>query len=151
MPLNLADRNMFVNTFLKNKSPQETIRVLDLWAVNRPLRAERLLIENIRTLLQARGLEASSLAMWCGHRPAWISKVLSAERGVQIKDVGRIADFFGLTVSQLFQHGISPLAERRRGARRSLIERRSAADRRRDNIAADTIHPDVTIRFQKKY
>jgi hypothetical protein len=122
-----------------------------MWNVDRPLRAEKLLLENIRTLLRERGLEASSLAAWCGHRPAWISKILSEERGVQIKDVGRIADFFGLTVAQLFQHGISPLGERRRGARRSPLERRSAADRRRDTMAGDNIHPDVTIRFHKKY
>lgn len=97
----------------------------------RELRADVLLVRNIRSLLASRNIDASSLASWCGHRPAWISKVLSSERGVQLKDLGKIADFFGLTVAELFQYGVDPLLERRRGERRTGRDRRSGEDRRR--------------------
>jgi hypothetical protein len=84
--------------------------------MRRELRADHLLVENIRTLLSVRGIDDSALAVWCGHKPAWISKILSLERGVPVKELGKIADFFGLTVSQLFSPGISPLTERRKAS-----------------------------------
>lgn len=113
---------------------------------NRQLRADHLLAENIRTLLARRGVDAGALAVWCGHRPAWISKVLSGERGVQLKDLGKIADFFGLTVAEMFQHGISPLTERRREVRRSQQDRRSGEDRRRP---VEERLPDVQPTFRR--
>jgi len=111
----------------------------------RTLRADLLLVENIRALLQARGIEDQALAMWCGHRPAWLSKILAHERGVQIKELGKIADFFGLAVSDLFQFGISTMNERRRKERRSLHDRRTGRDRRERQVGR--IHPDVVVRF----
>jgi hypothetical protein len=111
--------------------------------MKRSLRADLLLVENVRTLLSVRGLDDSALAVWCGHKPAWISKILSHERGVPLKDLGKIADFFGLTVSQLLQDGISPLTERRRGERRQPINRRSGQDRRQAPELRPAIHPDV--------
>ena len=95
----------------------------------RGLKASRLLVENIRALLTRRGIDDKALAMWCGHKPAWLSKIMSGERGMGLSDMDKVADFFGLTVSQLLQHGISPLTERRRGTRRSGTERR-AVERR---------------------
>jgi len=97
------------------------------------LRADRLLAENIRILLSVRGYDAKSLAVWCHRSGAWISKVLSGDRSVPLKDVGRIADFFGLTASQLLQQGISPLTERRRRQRRTGIDRRAGIDRRQQH------------------
>src|SRR5688572_12520887 len=96
----------------------------------RKLKPELLLAENIRTLLYRRHLSASALAVWCGHGNSWISKIISGGRGAQLKDLGRIADFFGLTVAQLFQHGISEIAERRKCERRTGTERRAGIDRR---------------------
>lgn len=113
------------------------------------LRAEVLLAENIRALLAARGLDAQALAMWCGHKPSWISKVIAGSRGVQTRDLGKIADFFGLTISQLFQHGISPLTERRRVERRSPHSRRSGEDRRKPQEFHSRIHPDVPLFFNR--
>lgn len=107
----------------------------------RDLRADLLLAENLRALLHARRIDAKALAIWCGHGAPWISKVLKGERGVQIKELGKIADFFGLTVAQLFQEGISPLTERRRLTRRGGADRRSGEDRRRD--VRPQVHPDV--------
>lgn len=109
----------------------------------RQFRPEYLLVENIRTLLNRRGIEAQALAMWCGHKPAWISKVLKQERGVQVKDLGKIADFFGLTVAQLFQPGISPLTERRKAERRCGQDRRCGKDRRQPMENRDRVHHDV--------
>lgn len=102
--------------------------------MERTLKPERLVQENIRSLLEARRLDATALAVWCGHEAGWISKILRGENSVRLKDLGRVADFFGLTVSELFQHGISSKTERRRQHRRKkdrrAHERRMARDRR---------------------
>lgn len=121
------------------RSPSDILNM-----TRRGLRSDLLLAENIRCLLAARREDARSLAIWCGHKGAWISKVLSGERGVQMKDLGRIADFFGLTVAQLFQDGIS--TERRRTARRQDNDRRSGQDRR---VAGERIYPGVQPTFQR--
>lgn len=71
--------------------------------------------------------------MYCGHKPAWISKILDGERGMKLSDLDKVADFFGLTVSQLLQQGISPLTERRRHQRRGGSDRRTK-DRRQQSI-----------------
>jgi hypothetical protein len=116
--------------------------------VTRAIKTELLLAENIRTLLARRGADASSLAAWCGHKPPWISKILRGGRGVQLKDLGRIADFFGLTVAELFHFGIGTLAERRKYQRRSGTERRKRGDRRvPPELRRSQIHPDVQPRF----
>lgn len=109
----------------------------------RTLKANYLLIQNIRALLAARGTDDKALAMWCGHKPAWLSKVLSAERGIKLADLDKIADFFGLTVAQLFQHGISPLTERRRKDRRAGADRRAGVDRRGSGDDA-RLHPELS-------
>jgi transcriptional regulator with XRE-family HTH domain len=96
----------------------------------RELRADLLLARNIRALLNRRGVEDSALAAWCGHRPAWLSKILSGERGIQVKDLGKVADFFGLDIHQLFFYGIDPLLERRKAERRSGKDRRDGEHRR---------------------
>jgi hypothetical protein len=111
----------------------------------RTLKPQLLLAENIRTLLYRRRLDASALAAWCGHKPPWISKVLSGGRGVRLPDLGKIADFFGVTVADLFQHGISEIAERRKAERRTGVERRSSTDRRQP--IEGRLHPDLQPRF----
>lgn len=89
------------------------------------MKATRILAENISHLLRARGESQHSLAFWCGHSDVWLSKFLKHEREVQLKDLDRIADFFGIATYQLFQPGISPITERRKSG-----ERRSGHDRR---------------------
>lgn len=111
--------------------------------MQRDLKADRLLAENIRTLLRIRRIDDSALAMWCGHKPAWISKILSGERGMPVKELDRVADFFGLTVCQLFEPGISPLTERRITQRRGVHDRRSGFDRRTPDEMRPALHPDV--------
>ena len=115
----------------------------------RYLRADLILQQNIRALLDSRGIDDKALAIWCGHRPAWLSKILSGERGVQIRELGRIADFFALTVSDLFQYGISAMNDRRRKERRSATERRTGQDRRSRRVG--DVHPDVPLRFPPRH
>lgn len=107
----------------------------------RGLKASYLLVQNIRALLAARGEDAKALAVWSGHKPAWLSKILSGDRGIRLSDLDKIADFFGLTVAQLFQHGISPLTERRKADRRSGDDRRAGKDRR--GSGDERLHPEL--------
>lgn len=88
------------------------------------LRAVTIMRNNIRALLDARHESQAALASWLRHSRAWINKFLNGERQVQLKDLDRIADFFGIATYQLFQPGISPLTERR------VQERRKRKDRR---------------------
>lgn len=94
------------------------------------LKAEYLLIQNIKALLHDRNVDAAALAFAIGHSQAWISKILSGDRRMKLKDIEATADFFGLTVSQLLCHGISPFTERRKRDRRSGDDRRGGMDRR---------------------
>ena len=95
------------------------------------MKATYLLKRNIESLLSARGQTQHDLAQWCRRSDAWLSKILSEsdanqqKRGVPLKYLDRIADFFGLATYQLFQPGISPLTERRKG-----LDRRTGRDRR---------------------
>lgn len=101
----------------------------------RHYKADYLLVHNIRALLAARKVDAKTLAFSVGHSQAWISKILNGDRKVRLVDIDAIADFFGLTCSQLLAPGISAVTERRRHERRVSADRRSGKDRRR--VAAD--------------
>ena len=100
-----------------------------------------LLRHNIDTLLKARGQTRHDLAFSCGRSDAWLSKILSEKpsdqaRGLPVKYLDKIADFFGIATYQLFQPGISPLTERRSGR-----ERRTGRDRRVSNAQRDLLPP----------
>lgn len=96
------------------------------------MKANQLIKHNIDTLLKARGQTRRDLASWVRQSidakkvDPWISQIFgNSDREFQTKYLDRIADFFGLSVYQLFQPGISPLTERRKGRdRRSGRERR---------------------------
>jgi hypothetical protein len=111
----------------------------------RKLKPELLLAENIRTLLYRRNLDAGALANWCGHGDSWISKIVNTKRGIKVAELGKIADFFGLQVDDLFRPGISEIAERRKGERRVGANRRAGEDRRRP--IDGRLHPDLRPRF----
>ena len=91
-------------------------------------RATSTLRRNIEALLRARGQTQHDLAMWCRRTDSWLSKILDDQgnRGLPLKYLDRIADFFGIATYQLFQPGISPLLERRKGDRRRGLDRRVA-------------------------
>ena len=92
------------------------------------MRTSLLLRRNLEALLQARGQTQHDLAFWCRRSDAWLSKILddNANRGLPLKYLDRIADFFGIAAYQLFQPGITPLLERRKGDRRAGMDRRVA-------------------------
>lgn len=92
------------------------------------MRAIFLLTQNIRSLLDERRESQHSLAQWCRHSDVWLSHFLAGKREIQLKDLDRVAEFFGIATYQLFQPGISRLTERR-----SAVERRSGRDRRIGN------------------
>lgn len=123
-----------------NFASMETVPVLHVQAAmasRRPdLKPLYLLRENIRYLLDKRKESQTALAHACGHQKAWINKFLQDtkivagrkvpnDREVSIVDMGKIAEFFGLYVYQLFQPGISAMTERR-----TATDRRSGQERR---------------------
>ena len=96
------------------------------------MQANRLLKANIDALLRERHQSRHDLAQWCRRSDAWLSKILSDSpteqaRGLPLKYLDRIGDFFGLATYQLFQPGISALLERRKAERRAGKDRRISA------------------------
>jgi len=89
------------------------------------MKSTRLLAENVIALLKERGHTQKDLADWCGHSGSWISDILKGERQFQMKDLDRVADFFGKSPYELMQPGHSALTERRQGS-----DRRADSDRR---------------------
>ena len=89
-----------------------------------PMKAARLLAENVRELLDRKGLKQTDLAQWCKRSDVWVSQFLKGLRSWQLEDLDRVADLFGMPTYQLFQPGISRNYERRRGERRIGRERR---------------------------
>lgn len=89
---------------------------------------------NISGLLFQRKQNQSDLASWLQKDKSWINKFLNGTRQIQLKDLDRIADFFGLATYQLFQPGVVPGSERRTGR-----DRRSGHDRRVSNAQRQMI------------
>lgn len=99
------------------------------------LRSPVLLRQNIAALLRARGQTQKDLAAWCGYSKSWLNQILRddrkprpaghKERVIHVRDLDRIADFFGVAAYQLFLPGVSAFSERRKG-----LERRAGTERR---------------------
>lgn len=91
------------------------------------MKAKAIFRENVLSLLQSRGQRPHDLAQWCRRSDSWLSKILGKDdRNLPIEYLDRIADFFGLRAYQLFQPGLSPMTERRKGGdRRKGVERRT--------------------------
>ena len=64
---------------------------------------------NIAGLLTTRHQSQVDLASWLRKDKSWINKFLNGTREIQLKDLDRIADFFGLATYQLFQPGVVPV------------------------------------------
>jgi transcriptional regulator with XRE-family HTH domain len=110
-------------------------------------RADLLLAENIRALLAARHIDGSALSMAIGHTPSWLSKIMNGDRKMSVEDAGKVAAYFGLTISELLTHGVSRVTERRKVSRRGTTDRRTMLDRRhidvaqRDSSGVQDTHP----------
>ncbi len=94
------------------------------------LKAQYLLVQNIRALLATRGQTAEAVAQHCRHEGSWLSKILADDRGISVRHLDCIATFFDVEVADLFRPGIAPLLERRHGQRRSGVVERRVRDRR---------------------
>lgn len=115
------------------------------------MHASLLLAENIRALLHARHEDASTLASWLNHDKSWINKIINGHREMQIPDLDRVADFFGIATYQLFQPGISRFTERRKGVeRRKGLERRISNAQRNMIAVASEIHRARRTPLKKK-
>lgn len=136
----------FLHIFKKSVSLLATPTVVTTYPMtaDRLTRAKYLLAENIRALLRHRGIDDGDLAFFCGHQPSWISKFLNQHRGMSLEDIGKVADFFGLTVSELFSPGISAVTERRGRTRRVRDDRRTHVERRMKNMAHHQRDSDTT-------
>lgn len=104
--------------------PAKAFRGNALHAMNH-VKVARILSGNIQAILAARHQTQHDLALWCRHSDVWLSNFLAGKRQIQLRDLDRLADFFGLATYQLFQPGISAVSERRSGR-----ERRQNRDRR---------------------
>jgi DNA-binding Xre family transcriptional regulator len=91
------------------------------------LKAHYSLVQNIRALIASRGVNMGDVAQYAGHKPPWLSKILTSDRGMRLKDLDKIAAFFDLEVGDLFRPGIAHLLERRRG----MPDRRIGPETRR--------------------
>lgn len=98
------------------------------------MKADVLLVHNIRAILIERRIDASELAFGVGHSQAWISKILSGERKMRLSDVEAVARYFGIEPYQLMAPGISRFTERRHRERRTGQDRRELPDRRKASV-----------------
>lgn len=95
---------------------------------------------NIAELMYVQGVSQTALALQLSRSKSWINKFLNGTREVQLKDLDRLADFFGLSVFELFLPGISKVTDRRKGAdRRSGKERRLGHAARLARRLADSV------------
>ena len=99
-----------------------------------------LLRRNIAELLRTRKESQHSLAFSLGHDKSWLNKFLNGEREIQLRDLDKVADFFGLSPYQLFQPGITAFTERRLGT-----ERRTGRDRRVGHAARQALRVDSDV------
>lgn len=90
------------------------------------MKAPFIVRQNLGSLLAGRKETAAALARYVGKHKTWMSQFLTGKRSeLQLSDLDKIADFFGIATYQLFQPGISTLTERR-----SRTDRRTGRDRR---------------------
>ena len=95
------------------------------------VRADEILRRRVDALLQHTERTRKDLAIYLGKQPSWTTEFLQGRHGVTLKDLDRLARFFGLAVPQLFEIDGHRFRERRRGERRIGRERRKGAERRK--------------------
>lgn len=91
------------------------------------VRTAYVLQRNVEALLEKRHETAADLARSFSppKTRGWISNILSGARGMPMKYIDHIANYFGVEIYQLFMPAISPLLERRKSG-----DRRQGGDRR---------------------
>jgi len=111
--------------------------VVEIYRPHMPYKAVVQLRMNIELLLNRRREEQKALAAHMGRHPTTLNKFLKGTREIQMVDLDKIADFFGLATYQLFQPGIAPLTERRK-----VRDRRTGIDRRISRRMDTDLHYD---------
>lgn len=94
---------------------------------------EEILRRRVQALLHACGKTRKELAHYLGKQPSWATDYFQGRHGVTMRDLDRLALFFGVSVPQLFEIDGVRFRERRRDERRKRwADRRTGAERRRD-------------------
>jgi transcriptional regulator with XRE-family HTH domain len=90
-----------------------------------------LLRRRVGDLLHHSGRTRKDFAIYIGKQPSWATEFFQGRHGVPLRDLDRVARFFGVSVPQLFEIDGYRFRERRMGERRSKKERRGGKDRRK--------------------
>jgi transcriptional regulator with XRE-family HTH domain len=93
--------------------------------------ALEILRRRVDALLQHSGRTRKDLAIYLGKQPSWSTDFFQGRHGVGLKDLDRLARFFGVSVPSLFEMDGYRFRDRRRGQRRAGRERRLGQDRRK--------------------
>ena len=94
--------------------------------------SDELLRRRVLSLLEHSGRLRKDLATYLGKKSAsWTTDFLMGRHSVTMKDIDRLARFFGVSVPSLFEIDGIRFRERRREQRRLGRERRSGKDRRK--------------------
>ena len=104
--------------------------------------AQERLTSNINTLLGFTRRRQSALAIHMGISQPHVSNLLNGKRLWQVEDLDSVADFFSVTVSDLFREN-DGVFERRSGAeRRSRVDRRLNTWKRANGVVTPATTPD---------
>lgn len=91
-----------------------------------------ILRRRMRALLDHSGRTQKELAIYLGKQPSWATAFFQGRHGVTLKDIDRVARFFGVSVPQLFEIDGHRFRDRRIAQRRSgRGDRRSGKERRK--------------------
>lgn len=94
--------------------------------------ATEILRRRVSALLQFSGRTRKDFAIYVGKSPSWATEFFQGRHGVTLRDLDRVARFFGVSVPQLFEIDGHRFRERRVAQRRSGQQRRSGLDRRKN-------------------
>jgi transcriptional regulator with XRE-family HTH domain len=94
---------------------------------------EEILRRRVQALLFACGKSRKELALYLGKQPSWATDFFHGRHGVTLKDLDRLARFFGVSVPNLFEVDGLRFRERRRQERRQHWQDRRHTDDRRRN------------------
>lgn len=90
-----------------------------------------ILRRRVDALLHHSGHTRKDLAIYMRKQPSWTTDFLLGHNGVRLKDLDRLARFFGISVPSLFELDGYRFRDRRRGERRGNVkDRRAGTDRR---------------------
>lgn len=92
--------------------------------------ASEILRRRVAALLEFSGRTRKDFAIYVGKQPSWATEFFQGHHGATLKDLDRIARFFGVSVPQLFEIDGHRFRERRMAQRRSGQQRRSGSERR---------------------